>query len=196
MVSLGLLFVLLMGSLIYAAISALARLAPPAMTGWLADLTAALVVAAGVGVLALALRPLGARLYRQWRMRSALQRDATVPECLVITPLGIAFHAQATQRTGLLERMANGYAMSQPMSSQYVIGGYPYAWLRAVERRAGFFGAPLLHLQTQDGASLDLLLTAFASSADAIAAQAGAAHIAYVTRQPNGAHSINGQVNA
>lgn len=187
LVSLGLLFFLLAGGLIVAAVLALASLAPSQLSGWSAYLLATLVVALGVVIVALLLRRLVMRLIAQLRAKHDLTRDGAVPECLVITPDGIAFHMLNAANSALMSRWTRDPLLPDAPPAKYLIGGYPFSQLQAVEGRTGVFGAPLLRLQTVTGETVDLSLAAFINEAETAITQAMEACAASRARTLSGA---------
>ncbi len=135
---------------------------PTTLSDWGTVIAAWLVTIIIVGVISIPmLRNIFIRI-RSARFYTRLLKGQVAPECLVVTPQGIAFHvAQSRQRPGFID------------------GSYAFGMLRSLERHDTLFGIPQLRLVFANGAHQDVPLLFFGAVVDAAIAQAVAAWSAY-----------------
>lgn len=103
---------------------------------------------------------------RQARLHRGILHDRNTPQCLVVTPQGIAFHLVSTPRAVKTLRAAGVLPLfSSPAG--ILAGGFAFHDLIAMAARRGWSGAPMLRLTTRAGKMIDLPLTSLLSTSDA-----------------------------
>ncbi len=170
------------GALLIIMVAFVSALALPGLS----SLQLALAVCATTLVAGAATFPLWGRVPRM--VRQTWQgvddaRDLRLPECLVITPVGIAYHFLNPSFQRAVRRSYSPYSLlaSFAPETEYLSGAYGFSQLARVESRRGLFGAPLLRLVTTDGRIEDLSLALFISNADSARERAVAAFATFAT---------------
>lgn len=154
-----------------------AQMESPASPGYQYFTTGAV---AGMVILALLSLPfwrLVARHLRQARVHDDILRDRGAPECLVVTPHGIAYHLIGKSRR------RPGAAAPFDAPHGFLAGGLAFGALSAVTRRRTLVGSPLLRLETRSGQVVTLPLANLLSTSTAAAEAAIAAFTAARARR-------------
>jgi hypothetical protein len=119
--------------------------------------------------------------FRQARVHDDILRDRGAPECLVVTPQGIAFHLiRRSWRDA--PRRRTGVSVPFDAPRDFVAGGFAFSELAAIKQRRTLVGAPLLRLETRAGGVVTLPLANLFSKSDAAAEAAIAAFTASARR--------------
>jgi hypothetical protein len=119
----------------------------------------------------------------QARLHRGILHDRNAPQCVVVTPEGIAFHLVSASR-GVRSLRASGASVLFGSPTSFLTSGFAFRDLAAVTAGRTWSGAPKLRLRTRQGREIDLPLASLLSRRDAAIAAATEAFAASYAPRP------------